>query len=85
MPAVATVVILSFLDTWNEFPFSLVLVSNDLYKTIPVGLTNFYGQYTSDYTTLMAAMVLSIVPVLAVYLAFYKNIIQGMTAGAVKG
>lgn len=84
-PAIATVVILAFLDTWNEFPFALVLVSNEAFKTIPVGLTNFYGQYTSDYTTLMAAMVLSIVPVLAVYLAFYKNIMKGMTAGAVKG
>jgi ABC-type sugar transport system, permease component len=84
-PAIATVIILSFLDTWNEFPFSLVLVSHDSFKTLPVGLTNFYGQYTSDYTTLMAAMVLSILPVMAVYLAFYKNIIQGMTAGAVKG
>ena len=84
-PVIATVVILSFLDTWNEFPFSLVLVTNESFKTLPVGLTNFYGQYTSDYTTLMAAMVLSILPVMAVYLAFHKNIIQGMTAGAVKG
>jgi len=84
-PVIATIVILTFLDTWNEFPFSLVLVTQESFKTIPVGLTNFYGQYTSDYTTLMAAMVLSILPVMAVYLAFYKNIIQGMTAGAVKG
>ncbi|RKP46742.1 carbohydrate ABC transporter permease [Cohnella endophytica] len=84
-PAIATIVILTFLDTWNEFPFSLVLVSQESLKTLPVGLTNFYGQFTSDYTTLMAAMVLSILPVMAVYLAFYKNIIQGMTAGAVKG
>jgi len=84
-PVIAMIVILAFLDTWNEFPFALVLVSNEAFKTIPVGLTNFYGQYTSDYTTLMAAMVLSILPVLAVYLAFYKNIMKGMTAGAVKG
>lgn len=84
-PVIATVIILAFLDTWNEFPFALVLVTHDSFKTLPVGLTNFYGQYTSDYTTLMAAMVLSILPVMAVYLAFHKNIIQGMTAGAIKG
>lgn len=84
-PAISTVIILAFLDTWNEFPFSLVLVTKDVFKTLPVGLTNFYGQYTTDYTTLMAAMVLSILPVMLVYLIFYKNIIQGMTAGAVKG
>nr|WP_255807833.1 carbohydrate ABC transporter permease [Cohnella mopanensis] len=84
-PIISTVIILTFLDTWNEFPFSLVLVTKSFLKTLPVGLTNFYGQYTSDYTTLMAAMVLSILPVMLVYFIFNKNIIQGMTAGAVKG
>lgn len=84
-PATATIFILAFLDTWNEFPFALVLITKDAFKTLPVGLTNFYGQYTTDYTTLMAALVLSILPVIVVYLLFYKKIIQGMTAGAVKG
>jgi raffinose/stachyose/melibiose transport system permease protein len=84
-PVIATVLILTFLDTWNEFPFALVLVTEDYLRTLPVGLTSFYGQYTTDYTTLMAAMVVSILPVIAVYLFFYKKIIQGMTAGAVKG
>ncbi len=84
-PVMSTILILAFLDTWNEFPFALVLVTKEIYRTIPVGLTNFYGQYTTDYTTLMAAMVLSILPVIIVYLLFNKKIIQGMTAGAVKG
>ncbi len=84
-PVLSTILILAFLDTWNEFPFALVLVTKEVYRTIPVGLTNFYGQYTTDYTTLMAAMVLSILPVIIVYLLFNKKIIQGMTAGAVKG
>jgi ABC-type sugar transport system, permease component len=84
-PVLATVLILTFLDTWNEFPFALVLVTQDAFRTVPVALTNFYGQYTTDYTALMAALVLSILPVIVVYLLFYKKIIQGMTAGAVKG
>ncbi len=84
-PVMSTILILAFLDTWNEFPFALVLVTKDVFRTIPVGLTNFYGQYTTDYTTLMAAMVISILPVITVYLIFNKKIIQGMTAGAVKG
>ncbi len=84
-PVMSTILILAFLDTWNEFPFALVLVTKDYLRTLPVGLTNFYGQYTTDYTTLMAALVLSILPVITVYLFFYKKIIQGMTAGAVKG
>ena len=84
-PVMSTILILAFLDTWNEFPFALVLVTKDYLRTLPVGLTNFYGLYTTDYTTLMAALVLSILPVITVYLFFYKKIIQGMTAGAVKG
>ena len=85
LPVMSTVLILAFLDTWNEFPFALVLIMKQSLRTLPVGLTNFYGQYTTDYTTLMAAMVVTILPVMIVYLFFHKRIIQGMTAGAVKG
>ncbi len=85
MPVTSTVLILAFLDTWNEFPFALTLLKDRNLRTLPVGLTNFYGQYTTDYTTLMAALVLSILPVIIVYLIFRNKIIQGMTAGAVKG
>ncbi|TCL70089.1 carbohydrate ABC transporter membrane protein 2 (CUT1 family) [Hydrogenispora ethanolica] len=84
-PIVATVIILSFLQWWNEFPFALVLISSDMYKTIPIGLSNFIGPMSSVYTELMAAMVIAILPVIVVYLAFSKKIIQGMTMGAVKG
>jgi raffinose/stachyose/melibiose transport system permease protein len=84
-PIAATVIILSFLQWWNEFPFALVLISSDAYKTIPIGLSNFIGPMSSVYTELMAAMVIAILPVIFVYLAFSKKIIQGMTMGAVKG
>lgn len=84
-PVTATVLILAFLDTWNEFPFALVLITNQSLRTLPVGLMGFYGQYTTDYTTLMAALVLSILPVIVIFLIFRNKIIQGMTAGAVKG
>ena len=84
-PVTSTVLILAFLDTWNEFPFALVLITQRSLRTLPVGLTDFYGQFTAEYTTLMAALVLSMLPVMIVYLAFRKQIIQGMTAGAVKG
>jgi raffinose/stachyose/melibiose transport system permease protein len=84
-PVISTTVILSFLNTWNEFPFALVLLKSKTYQTIPVGLTNFSGEYTTNYTQLMAAMVIAILPVVITYLLFYKKIMQGMTAGAVKG
>ncbi|MBB6730681.1 carbohydrate ABC transporter permease [Cohnella sp. CBP 2801] len=84
-PVLSTCMIISFLNVWNEFPFALVLINSQDLKTIPVGLTNFVGQYTINYPQLMAGINVSIVPVIVVYLCLYKRIIQGMVAGAVKG
>ena len=84
-PAISTVIILISLQVWNEFPFALVLIRSRVLKTLPVGLTYFSGQYTTNYTQLMAALVIAVLPVIIVYLLFYKKIIKGMAAGAVKG
>jgi raffinose/stachyose/melibiose transport system permease protein len=84
-PVLATVVILTFMNTWNEFPFALVLIRDNALKTIPIGLRNFQGAYTAQYTQFMAGMAVSLIPVMVVYILFYKKIIVGMTAGTVKG
>jgi raffinose/stachyose/melibiose transport system permease protein len=84
-PVLATVVILTFMNTWNEFPFALVLIRDNALKTIPIGLRNFQGAYTAQYTQFMAGLAVSLVPVMVVYILFYKKIIVGMTAGTVKG
>ncbi|MDR0561247.1 MAG: carbohydrate ABC transporter permease [Spirochaetaceae bacterium] len=84
-PVLATVIILTFMNTWNEFPFALVLIRDNALKTIPIGLRNFQGAYTAQYTQFMAGMAVSLIPVIAVYCLFYKKIIVGMTAGTVKG
>lgn len=84
-PVLATVVILTFMNTWNEFPFALVLIRDNALKTIPIGLRNFQGAYTAQYTQFMAGMAVSLIPVMVVYILFYKRIIVGMTAGTVKG
>jgi len=84
-PAAATVTILSFLACWNEFPFALVLLKTKALKTLPIGLTNFSGQFATDYTKLMAALMITIVPMMIVYFLSYKSIMRGMLAGAVKG
>jgi raffinose/stachyose/melibiose transport system permease protein len=84
-PVISTTLILSFLSRWNEFPFALVLNTSDKLKTLTVGLTNFSGENTVDYTRLMAALVIATMPVIIVYILFSKKIIQGMTAGAIKG
>jgi raffinose/stachyose/melibiose transport system permease protein len=84
-PIIATTAILSFLSTWNEFAFALVLLNDDTYKTMPLWLNSFRGERSVDYTGLMAALTLSSVPVIAVYLIFREKIIQGFVAGAVRG
>jgi raffinose/stachyose/melibiose transport system permease protein len=84
-PVLATVVILSFMGTWNEFPFALVLIKDNILKTIPVGLRNFQGAHSAKYTEFLAGLTISLIPVIVVYSVFYKRIIVGMTAGTVKG
>ena len=85
VPIMATVIVMSFLHWWNEFPFALVLLSDDGLKTLPIGLANFKGAYSTNYTQLMAALVIAATPVIVVYLFFYRHIMTGMIAGAVKG
>lgn len=85
-PILTTVAILQlFTKWWNEFPFALVLVNSEKYKTIPLGLMNFSSQYSTNYPMKMAALVLAILPIILVYICFNKKIIEGMIAGAIKG
>mgnify|MGYP000845333449 FL=1 len=85
-PVLTTVAILQlFTKWWNEFPFALILVSSERYKTIPLGLMNFSSQYSTNYPMKMAAMVLAILPIILIYICFNKKIIEGMIGGAIKG
>lgn len=84
-PTLTTIGILSFLDGWNEFPFALVLIKSDRLKTISLGLLNFNGQYSKDYTVQMAGLIMAMLPIIIIYILMNKKIIEGMTAGAVKG
>jgi raffinose/stachyose/melibiose transport system permease protein len=84
-PAIATVIILNFLNNWKEFSFALIFISSDGKKTLPLGLYNFIGAYSSNYSELMAAMMIASIPLIILYLVLQEQIINGMTAGAVKG
>jgi len=84
-PILVVVSIIQFFACWNEFIFALVLL-NDINKfTVPLGLTFFRGPYATNYPMIMAGTVVSIVPVMVLYIAFSGNIMKGMTAGAIKG
>ncbi|MBB5325742.1 raffinose/stachyose/melibiose transport system permease protein [Anoxybacillus tepidamans] len=84
-PALATVVILNFINNWNEFSFALVLVNDESLKTLPLGLANFAGQFTTNYGAQMAGLTLAIIPTIIIYVLLEEHLVKGMTAGAVKG
>jgi raffinose/stachyose/melibiose transport system permease protein len=84
MPAIATLVIFDFMATWNEFLLAQIFITQDSMKTITTGLMSFRGERSTDYTLLNAGVLISIVPTLAVYLAFQKYFVSGL-AGSVKG
>ena len=84
-PAIATVTILNFLNNWKEFSFALIFINDDVKKTLPLGLYNFLGAYSSNYAELMAALTISSIPIIVLYLILQEQVINGMTSGAVKG
>ncbi len=83
-PTTATLVILNVLAFWNDYLLpSLVLGKKDLF-TLPLSTYAFYGTYSADYGVIMAALVLTVAPILILYLFLQKHIIDGVVAGAVK-
>ena len=84
-PILVTIGIIQFFSLWNEFTFSLILISDEMLKTMSVGLTIFKGQYATDYPQMMTAMFVSILPAMVLYFAFSRQIMKGMVEGAVKG
>lgn len=78
-------VVLTSFYAWNEFTFALVFVKNDLLKTIPVGLLAFQGEMYSEWGVLLAGLVISAIPIIALYIFAQKYFIAGLTMGGVKG
>jgi len=84
-PILVTVAIIQIFSCWNEFSFALVLIKDVALQTVPLALTQFKGQFASDYPKQMAAMLITMSPIVVLYFAFSKQIIKGMVSGAVKG
>jgi len=83
--AISTVLIVALINTWNELLLSMVVMSDMSLKTIPAGLIIYQGQYRSEWGYLFAAMLSASIPIIILYFIFQRNIIKGMTLGAVKG
>lgn len=83
-PALATLFIIDALATWNELLMALVLISSTEWRTVPVGLLQFQGQFSSRYTEMMAGVVISILPIILLYIFLQRYMVAGLTAGALK-
>lgn len=83
-PALATVTIFNFVPLWNDFFFPLIFIRSDALKTIPLGMTLFFGQYETDWGLLFAGLVIATIPLATLYLFMSKQFINGLTAGAIK-
>ena len=84
-PVIATIVIFNVLYIWNEYPYASVMLKDVSDYTLSMGASFFKGNYTVDYGGIVASSLMIIVPELIFYGLFQKNIVEGMTAGAVKG
>lgn len=84
-PALATVAVFSMIPIWNDLWFPLILASGDSTKTVTLGVQQFIGQFTVNWSAVLAALSLAILPVLGLYAVFSGQLIRGVTAGAVKG
>jgi raffinose/stachyose/melibiose transport system permease protein len=83
-PAIATVAVFTIVPIWNDLWFPLILTSSDRTHTITLGVQQFLGQYITDWNSVLAALSMAIVPVVAIYIIFSRQLIAGLTAGAVK-
>ncbi len=84
-PGIATAAIFAFLNCWNEYLLSSIFLSNESVRTLPVALQSFIQQYRVDWGSLMAASIVTVIPALFFLIFMQKYIVNGLTAGAVKG
>jgi multiple sugar transport system permease protein len=84
-PALATLVILKFMFTWNELFWPLVVVNSTAMKVVTMGLVSFQNIYFIEYNLLTAAALVSILPILAIFLFFQKWVVQGVVMSGLKG
>jgi len=82
---IVTAITFQFLYCWNEFIYAMLLTSSQTNRTVQVGIRFFSNQFTTDYTSMFAAITISIIPAIAGYILFQRQIISGLTSGAIKG
>ncbi len=83
-PIIATITIFSFMWRWNDFLWPFIVISTQKFMTVQLALANFVGQYQINWASLLAMTIISMVPMIIVFLLFQKYFVKGLTAGGVK-
>jgi raffinose/stachyose/melibiose transport system permease protein len=83
-PAIATISVFTLVPIWNDLWFPLILAPNETTKTVTLGAQTFIGQFLTNWNAVLAALTLVAIPVAVVYLLFSRQIVRGLTAGAIK-
>jgi raffinose/stachyose/melibiose transport system permease protein len=83
-PALATVAVFNMIPIWNDLWFPLILAPGEATKTLTLGSQVFIGQFVTDWNAVLSALSMAMFPVLILYLIFSKQLIRGITSGAVK-
>lgn len=84
-PAISTLTIITFVNTWNDFLGPLIYLTKNELKTIQIGLRMFISQYSAEYGLIMAASVIALIPVLIIFLSLQKYFVQGVASTGLKG
>jgi raffinose/stachyose/melibiose transport system permease protein len=84
-PGLATLFIIDAVATWNEFLIALVMLPSADVHTLPLGLLNFFNQFTGSYTQLSAGLVIGVIPLLILYVFLQRYLVSGLVGGAIKG
>ena len=84
-PSIATLVIFTFVTNWNDFMGPMIYLNSTELKTVQLGIRMFMGQYSTEYGLIMAASVVSLIPVIVVFLIFQKKFVQGIATSGLKG
>ncbi len=83
-PAIGTVMVFNMIPIWNDLWFPLILAPGESVKTVTLGAQVFLGQFVSDWNAVLSSLTLSAVPVIGLYILFSRQLIRGLTSGAVK-
>ncbi len=83
-PAIGTVMVFNMIPIWNDLWFPLILAPGERSKTVTLGAQQFLGQFANDYNAVLSSLTLAAVPVIVLYILFSRQLIRGLTSGAVK-